>query len=221
MIIEFFGLSKTGKSSLKRKLKEAEYNVLNPLSFLKKMLFFLKYLIKHPISTSFLFYKLNTNHIEFIDFKLSIYNQFRVLKMRNSYIISLLAKYEKAKKRKGLIFSDELAFQSLFMFFQRKADEQEIRSIIKMLPKSDLLCLFERSREERHKIYSIPHPNFKKNPTMFPGGWINVDYAKAWMNVMEYNYEIIKQIIQKDYKEAKNEFKGIPFKFPKTYKIKN
>ena len=60
MIIEFFGLSKTGKTIFKNQIVNAEYLVLSPesLSPFKKITLFSKYLIKHPINTFYFFYKL-------------------------------------------------------------------------------------------------------------------------------------------------------------------
>ena len=75
MIIEFFGLSKTGKTNFKNKIVSSEYLILNQesLSPFKKIILFSKYLIKRPINTFYIFYKLNTNNLS---------KKFKVIKMR-------------------------------------------------------------------------------------------------------------------------------------------
>lgn len=208
MIVEFFGLSKTGKSILIRKLENEGKKVVkvNDASFLKKFFFFLKYLAKHPLNFIFLLYKMNTNWVKI--FRFSFCKYFKVFLMRNSYFIAALSKHERIKHNKENIFSDELLLQSLFMVFQKKSTIEEIKTTLKKLPKSDFVFLFERNKEQRHKIYRIPHPEFN-NPTMFPGGWVDKNYAVSWMENMEYNYELIKQEIFTYYKEDKEFFSKI------------
>ena len=209
MIIELFGLSKTGKTIFKSNLKKLNYRTLDPkeLSNNKRVLFFLKYLFKEPRNTIKLFYKLNTNNI---------YKNIKVRRMRNTYLITTLAKYQYLKGKTGKIFADEMALQSIFMILQKKSDKEEINKVINLLPKSDFIFLFERSKEQRHKIYEKPHPTFS-NPTMYPGGWISIDFAKKWMESMEYNYEIIKNVLNEKYKENYSEFTNIEIDLPKIY----
>ena len=209
MIIELFGLSKTGKTIFKSNLKKLNYRTLDPkeLSNNKRLLFFLKYLFKEPRNTIKLFYKLNTNNI---------YKNIKVRRMRNTYLITTLAKYQYLKGKTGKIFADEMALQSIFMILQKKSDKEEINKVINLLPKSDFIFLFERSKEQRHKIYEKPHPTFS-NPTMYPGGWISIDFAKKWMESMEYNYEIIKKILNENYRENYSEFTNIEIDLPKIY----
>lgn len=209
MIVELFGLSKTGKTILKNRLKDLNYRTLDPkeITKIKRLVLFTKYLFKHPISTIKLFHILNTNHLS---------KNFKVRKMRNTYLITILAKYEFIKDKRDRIFADEMAFQSIFMILQEKSNKDEIKRIIDLLPKSDFIFLFERNKEERHKIYHKPHPTFS-NPTMYPAGWLDIDYAKEWMKIMEYNYEIIKEIIEKEYKEDPSNFQDIEIKLPKIY----
>jgi len=209
MIIELFGLSKTGKTIFKSNLKKLNYRTLDPkeLSNNKRLLFFLKYLFKEPRNTIKLFYKLNTNNI---------YKNIKVRRMRNTYLMTTLAKYQYLKGKTGKIFADEMALQSIFMILQKKSDKEEINKVINLLPKSDFIFLFERSKEQRHKIYEKPHPAFS-NPTMYPGGWISIDFAKKWMESMEYNYEIIKKILNENYRENYSEFTNIEIDLPKIY----
>tara|TARA_Y100000310_G_scaffold39520_1_gene37073 strand:+ start:627 stop:1268 length:642 start_codon:yes stop_codon:yes gene_type:complete len=192
MIIELFGLSKSGKTITASQLRQKGLPVINfeniPRS--KKLFLFSNYVIKNPLTTIKLFSILNKNHIS---------NNYKVWKMRNSYLASVLAKYNLIKDRER-VFTEEFSFQSLFMILQEKASKEEISKTINLLPKSDMIFFFERPKEQRHKIYEKPHPTFK-NPSMYPGGWISKEYAKKWMENSEYNHEIIKEIIKEKYKE--------------------
>jgi len=221
MIIEFFGLSATGKTTSKNKLKEEGFNITNvdDVTNFKKFIFFLKYFICNPLSTKYLFYKLNTNNIK--SKEIPLFDKLKISLMRNSYLLAVLSKQQriaKYKKIKEIIFSDESPFQSIFMILQTESDEKTIRKIIKYLPKSDLICLFEREKKERHKIYNQKDSkiNFRKK---FPGGHINEKYAQTWMENMEYNYKIIKKIILKKYKKENTLLKDIKLKVLGIYKI--
>ncbi len=217
MIIEFFGLSNSGKSVLKRELEKKGYKVSKPEKISRTMKFFLfiKHLILNPLNSLYLFNKLNSNRIQI---NLSPEKKALIKKMRNSYLIGVLAKYEYLKNKKENIFTDEFSLQSIFMILQKKSNEKEIRKIIKKLPKSDYLFLFEGNKEWRHKAYQKKHP--VHGGTLMPGSGIDKDYAEEWMKIMEYNFEIIKKIIFEDYKEDKETFKELKLKYPKIYKIK-
>ena len=52
---------------------------------------------------------------------------------------------------------------------------------------------------------------------MYPGGWIDINYAKKWMEIMEHNYEIIKEIILENYVEST--LKDSTLKIPKNVKV--
>jgi hypothetical protein len=213
MIIELFGLSKTGKTITANSLRTQERYVFDfkKTTTLKKLSLFTNYTLRNPLTTIKLFHLLNKNHIS---------TNYKVWLMRNSYLASVLAKYNLIKNKENQIFIEEFSLQSLFMILQKKSNKTEISKAINLLPKSNSLLLFERSREQRHKIYKKPHPTFRINPTMYPGGWINVEYAKQWMENMEHNYEIIKEIIQENYQEDKLIFKELNLDLPKVYSSK-
>jgi len=219
MIIEFFGLSKTGKSILADELEKQNYRVVreDEANILQKLYFFLKYTIIHPLITIYLFTKLNTNHINLI---LSQQTKLRVFLMRNSYLAGVLSKYQRIKNNQQIQFTQELFLQSLFMILQKKSNKQQIKNITNKFPKSKYVFLFEKQKKTRHETYNKPHPVHNK-PLMFPGAEINKKYAVKWMQIMEYNYEIIKQVFSEFYQEDKNKFKEIKLNLPKTYCLKH
>jgi len=216
MIIEFFGLSNTGKSVLKKNLEKKGYPTYNieKSNLFAKFFFFFKHFLLHPIKTKYLFYKLNTNNIKL---RLGVKKRFQIFKMRNSYLAFVLAKYEQMKNKKQ-IFTDEFSYQSLFMILQKKSNEKEIKKILNALPKSDFLFLFNGNKELRYRAYAKPHP--KRKGTLLPGSGIDTKYAESWMNLMEYNIEIIKKIIEKDFISDKQTFGKLKLGYPKVYKRK-
>lgn len=216
MISEFFGLSNTGKSVLKTKLYKKGYNTLHSrkINLSLKTFFFLKYLLLNPKRTFYFFFKLNSNGITADT--LTLKKRFKIFRMRNFYLAFVLAKAEYLKNKKETFLIDEFSLQSLFMILQKKSNKKEIINLIKKLPKSDYLFLFEGRKDWRYKAYEKPHP-FKPG-TLMPGSWIDMKYARKWMGTMEYNYEIIKDIILRNYLEDKETFKGLKLKYPKILK---
>ncbi|MEK6817214.1 MAG: hypothetical protein AABX80_00265, partial [Nanoarchaeota archaeon] len=118
MIIEFFGLSNTGKSVLKRELEKKGYKVsrTEKVSKTRKFFLFVRHFILNPLSTIYLFKKLNSNSIKI---PLSSEKKSAIKKMRNSYLTGVFSKYEYLKNKKENIFTDEFSFQSLFMILQK------------------------------------------------------------------------------------------------------
>ncbi len=217
MITEFFGLSNTGKSVLKKKLHDKERKVFHTqkTSFLFKLFYFSKFFLIHPLKTFYLFKKLNSNNTRL---KMPCSKRFKIFKMRNFYLAFVLAKSEYLRNKDENIFTDEFSFQSLFMILQKKSNEDEIKRILKRLPKSDYLFLFEGKKEWRHKAYQKKHPIH--GGTLMPGSGIDKNYAEKWMEIMEYNFEIIKKIILENYEEDKETFKELKLNYPKIYKKK-
>tara|TARA_Y100000310_G_scaffold58248_1_gene53534 strand:+ start:361 stop:1026 length:666 start_codon:yes stop_codon:yes gene_type:complete len=219
MIIEFFGLSNTGKSLLKKELERKRHHTLKYENISLKLKFFnfLKYIFKHPLNVTYLFFKLNTSHL--VNIQLSPKKTLKTLRMRNSYLVSVLSKSEFVKKTKQRIFVDEFSLQSLFMIVNHKSNKQEISKIIRKLPKPDAIVLFENKKELRHEAYKKPHP-LKKGANHFPGSWISHSYAKEWMKTMEHNFEETKSIILEDYSQNKEILKDINIYKRKVYVLK-
>jgi len=194
MIVEFFGLSRTGKTTLKNNLLENQnqqrYITIKPSSDITKFFSFLKFLLCHPIKTSFLFFKLNSNYLKMENF--SPVNYFKMIFLRNSYLIGVLAKYglirklEKKSPPSKIILIDEYIIQSIFMILHKKSNEKEIRKLIKILPNPNQLLIFELKNETRLKRYQ---------ETRYPAEQIEKGYALRWMENTKFNYPILKDLL--------------------------
>ena len=142
MIVEFFGLSKSGKSTLKKRLGEEGHKVMKFEEILrfKKAIYFLRYLYTHALCVVYLFWKMNSNYL--IVKGVNKKDYIKVFLMRNSYLIGVLSKYEMIRNKKERIFTDEFSFQSVFMILQKKSDVKEIKEVLRHLPRSEMLFLF-------------------------------------------------------------------------------
>lgn len=189
-IIELFGLSRSGKTTLLKELIKKGNNGLltDNMSFQEKLFLFLKHGLIHPLRTAGLFYKLNTNWIISPFFKVRDY--FLIWKMRNSYLASVLAKYQAVKNLKEKTYLDEFLVQSVFMIIQKKSNKENIMNTLDILPPSGKILIIESSKVERYKRI--------KN-TRLPAQQINKYYAIEWMKNSEYNYEIMKNILIEKY----------------------
>lgn len=188
--IELFGLSRSGKTFLLKKLiQDGKSGILNEnISFYRKLLLFLEHFVKNPMKTSYVIYKTNINWI-FIK-NLRIKNYLRIFLLRNSYLAAMFAKYEVSKECKKELFIEEFLIQSLQIIFHKKSSEKEILRLLKILPRSYKILLIESSEKVRYQRI--------KN-TRFPGEQVNKDYAVQWMKNTESNYKIIKKILLKNY----------------------
>lgn len=193
-IIEIFGLQKAGKTTLLRELKGKSKNVLDweSVSIRKKLYLFIKYFLLNPFDSVYLFYKMNSNWIKLGNLEVKDY--FITFRMRNSYLVSALAKYEYLKKVKEEVFVDEFLLQSLFMIFQIQGEEEEIRRIIDKLSLGDKIIIVEESQ----KIRRVRLSNVKS-----PATELDLNFKSQWIENCEFNYEIIKKILLENFVKKK------------------
>ena len=198
MIIELFGLSRTGKTTARERLLKKGHMTMDNNSKPQTFVYFLKYLSKQPLKTLYLFFKLNTNHAKF-EYPLPI-KYLKMFFMRNSYLAGALSKYEKAVEKKGLIILEESSIQSIFIIMQEKSNGKELSKILKALPKPDKLFIFELSKKDREK---------RHDKTRYPAEWIEKRYALNWLKNSEHNYKIIKETLTN--RNSKNDKIDIKF----------
>ncbi|MFZ5955057.1 MAG: hypothetical protein ACOYT4_01405 [Nanoarchaeota archaeon] len=185
---EFFGLSNSGKTTYLKDLQKKgfKYNSIKDNSF-EKIIPFLKFFFENLSLSLYLFYTMNTNWItlERLNFKKYI----KIFLMRNSYLSAVFARCYLLRDNNQEIFVDEFFLQSIFMIYQKKANEKELSSIIKKLPKSSKVFLVEESKKIRYK---------RMNSKSFPGENIDRKYAIKWMENSEHNYNLSKKILLKN-----------------------
>ena len=190
-VTEVFGLPKAGKTTLTKRL-ERRKEVLNwkGVGGNRKLYYFLKYVFLHPLSSSYLFYKLNSHKIKMDHLGGKEYSL--IWRMRNSYLSSTLAKYEYLKWHKGIIV-DEFALQSMFMILQKKSDKKELWNVMGCLPDSGKILLVETNDKERYgRLSKIK--KFSRD--------LDKEWKMKWWKTIEHNYKIMKEILKERYKVA-------------------
>lgn len=187
-LIEVFGISRTGKTTTLKGLKAKGEKIISPddVGFMSKFYNLSKFTLKHPLKTIYLFYKTNTNHITLKELKSIEY--LKILSMRNSYLGSALAKSEIIKTLNyERIYTDEFSLQLIFMIYQRKMTKEELQKLLPKLPKANKIIFMWIDKEIRYQRSYIDG---------FPAQKISNDYAMAWMETMEYNFELIKEVLK-------------------------
>lgn len=193
-IIEMFGLSRSGKSTYINELKSNGKLCLGieDMQKYKKLIYSLYFFISSPMKAFVLFKTLNSNKINLNS--INLYKKFRIFILRNSYLLSALAKYQMLKNIKRPIYVDEYLMQSIFMIQPDKSDKSKLEFIISLLPKSGKILVVESIKKERYA---------RIKRTRFPAQQIDKNYAIQWMKNMEFNYPIIMNILKRNYKRVK------------------
>ncbi len=182
---ELFGLPKSGKTTFLSVLTKKGYQTMQVVqkNTALKIFNFLKYVIKYPFSTSYLFFKLNTNQLPLSN--LRFWDKLLTSRMRNSYLGAVLAKCETLVMYSKPIV-DEFMLQSLFMIIQSRSSVKELQKIIDNMPLSEKIFLVETSKRTRdQRLKSIRKPARVLDPY----------YKALWIENSEYNYAIIKEIL--------------------------
>ena len=189
-IIEFFGLSHVGKTYklLKLEAQGKNYYKYTDTTKLKRLFYFIVWLLKHPYRTAYLFYKMNLNAMKG--------SGLRLILMRNSFLAGVLAKSEILNKRTGTIYTEDLGLQSLFAIFHKKTTEKEVIKVINMLPIADKVMIIEADMK-------LIKERFKKG--RYPYEECGEEIAKAVMEVCFINYPLFKKVIEESLKVNKNE----------------
>jgi len=192
--VEFFGLSRSGKTTYLKELIEKGRKGFpsERFSAWRKAVYFIGHLIKNFSKTVGLFSKLNKNWIKMDD--LGGMDYIKIFWLRNKYLASVLGKYEILLGEKGETFVDEFLVQSVFMILQKKSSERKIREVLENLPKSNKILLIESDKKKRYE---------RIKQTRFPAQQIHESYSKRFMKNSEHNYEIIKKILESRYGPAK------------------
>jgi len=206
-VIEVFGLPKSGKTTLLKELKKKgvavslsnyqrnphdpmDTSLVRDFSLVKKLFYFLSYLVFHPIKSFHLFLKLNSNWI--ILRRLGIGDYIKIFLIRNSYLAAVLARYNLLEKEKSRIFVDEFILQSLFMILQKSSSEREIKKVLRNLPNFNQILLIEIDPRERARR---SEKSLRESPTRK----LNREYFRVWRKNQEANYSIIKRLLLKRY----------------------
>src|SRR3989344_2236073 len=200
MVVEFFGLPKSGKSTILREIdrkysgkgievmlsKGYYVSSVKGEGLFDKIKLFFRAFVKKPLNIIKLFFILNKNWISVKDMIVKDY--VKIFFIRNSYLMAVFSRQEKALKLNKIVFADELLMQSIFMIMQRKSNERELKEIIELLDLRNNIVIIEIDEKERER-------RSQKSLREGPVRKLNMNYFKEWRKNQYYNYKIIKKII--------------------------
>jgi len=141
MIIEFYGLPGSGKTTIAKNLSQkTDFRIIKIRK--KGDLFFynLLFLVKHPIFSLKSFFYVLKNSSSMKEFYYKFMN----------FFLDYNAKYEKALKNKNSIL-DQSFFQNIISLFNHPASDKEIKKYLNFVPKPNILFIFQLNKEDRIK----------------------------------------------------------------------
>lgn len=170
MIIELYGLPGSGKTTAAQKIKELHGLVPVTIGTRRELCSFaVKFAAKNPRAFFLTMLYIITNSRSF---KMFYYKFMNVLLYR-------AAKYEKASEADSSVLLDEGPFQNMLSLFEKPMEEDKLIRYARILPKPDLLVIFNIDRADRLKLLNarkrIPRKEFGE------------EYRAQWEETMEHN----------------------------------
>ncbi|PLX27397.1 hypothetical protein C0583_03735 [Candidatus Parcubacteria bacterium] len=141
MIIEFFGLPGSGKSSIARKVSEnSEFKLIKIRSRTELIKFNILFFIKNPYKFIWLFLLIVKNSSGLFDFYYKFMNSF----------LDYNAKLEKASREEYAII-DQGYFQNVLAVYKREIDKSVLRQYLKEIKKPDFLIIVDLDKKKRQE----------------------------------------------------------------------
>lgn len=177
MIIEIYGLPGAGKTTLAKKIS-AEFNI--PLVKIRRktdLIFYnLFYFLLHPVAFLKAFWYVFINSPNWRLFYYKFLNSF----------LHTNAKYQKALRcNKALV--DQGHFQNVISVFEEAVDERGLLRYARILPRPDLLVIFDVPDEVREKHLSERGFSVREQ--------FNEEYFNRWKKVVKENNNLFLRLL--------------------------
>lgn len=189
MIYEFFGLPGSGKSYIaEREFGYAAKSFSSISQRLIKYFLVALYEVMHPIRSAVFILAIirETQHNR----KLMMH------KLKFLYLNAEAREQAASFKREGVV--DEGLVNYLLSLYERKISTKDVQSLLKRIPKKRTIYIVNANFEARKKRM--------KNRNRIPRASFGKEYAKEREEILEHNFDVIKQLIKKSftYKEITN-----------------
>jgi len=185
MIIEFYGLPGSGKTTISRTLAErgGKYVYLHTSPRFETIRLVPLFAFKNPGKALFWFCEL---------FKESMKFHFGTLFRYKLHLLLIsIAQYQQAQRNAETVYLlDEGLFQRILSIYETKKTREDIERYIRHIPKVDIVVIAENKSTEFYRFKESPHRY--ESPRLHLGK----EYFENWMEVVRYNDAIIKSVLK-------------------------
>jgi len=186
MIIELYGLTRSGKTFVAERLRKNGATVIQFDSRIIKYCYALFFLFSNFKKSIHLFILLNRNPV--LTKSLRFSKKIKLILTRNILLLSTMATYKKASFAKGKVIIDEGFFQIIHTSYEREKTTHEIEKIISLLPKPDMLIILNTKRDIRLKRFKTSGAPREKE--------FGSKYFETWHASMEHNDKHIRKVLE-------------------------
>jgi thymidylate kinase len=178
MIIELYGLPRSGKTTLAKKIvKKTDFKIIKIRERRELLFYNFLFLIKHPVKFLKLLFFVISNSLS----KPRVF----YYKLMNCFF-DYNAKYQKALRHKNAIL-DQGYFQNIISLFDKKIDSAIFKKYLKLILLPDKLFVLDVPSEELKK-------RIKKGAKLARSKF-GQEYLKKWLEVIKKNDHFFKSNI--------------------------
>jgi len=181
MIIEFFGLSGTGKTVIGRELSRMlKIEYINVDSFFEKIKYALFYFFTSPLKTTRLFFKtINESGLSF-----------NLMRQKLFILFCMAIRNQKAlgKGGNGVVILDEGMAEYGLTLFEKEINEEEVRKYLQKNTAFDILVILRTDSNERIRRM--------EQKTKIPRSHLGIDIGK-WQLIQENNEKVFRRVFER------------------------
>lgn len=192
MIIEFYGLPGTGKTSIVKNLViQGQGEGIEINNMLWRIYYSLIFLLKQP-QAFFSLFNLTTTELRFCN----SHKLFSLYIHRLKLLIDKASKYGYAYKNSSAeaLFIDEGFFQYILSMCEKEKTIEEMIELIDIIPKPDILIILSRHESLLEGVNQVREKKRRDGNLVMFGS----EYAERKIRVITWNDRIINEVLSKE-----------------------